>query len=224
MGANIVSAMQGPFFGVESRLAAKVPEIAAAFLLLLIGLFAARALRMAVESLLNRVRFDNYSSRVGVNEILARMGFGKSPTYVLGFLAYWFTLFIFIVSAANAVDITIISGLLGRFALFLPSLVAAVLIVFGGLLFAGFLSEVVSRAASANNVPGGQGLAKACYVTVVVFAAMTALDQLGIRLELITAALEILLASAGLAAGLAFGLGGKEIAAEFIREWVKKRS
>ncbi|MHB2025483.1 MAG: mechanosensitive ion channel family protein [Elusimicrobiota bacterium] len=223
MNTDIIRVMTGPFFDVESRLAAKIPEIIAAFLLILVGLFAARALRMAVEGLLSRIDFDKYTSRVGINEVLARMGFGKSPIYVFGFLVYWFVFFVFFVSAANAVNITAISGLLERFALFLPSLVAAILIVFGGLLFARFLADVVSNAAAANNVSGGAVLAKACYIVVVIFAAMTALDQLGIRIELVSAALEILLASAGLAAALAFGLGGKDAAADIIRDWAKNR-
>jgi hypothetical protein len=51
---------------------------------------------------------------------------------------------------------------------------------------------------------------------------MTALEQLGFKMELLTVAIEILFASVGLAAAIAFGLGGKDAAAELIRDFIKK--
>lgn len=213
-----------PLLGAFNRVAAQLPALAAALLLLLVGMFAARALRTAAERLLERARLDDYTAKVGINEVLARLGLGKSPSFALAFLIYWFVLFAFIVSAANAVSMTVVSELLERFALFLPSLIASLLILFGGLLFARFLSEVVMNAASANGVRGGVILSQACTAVVLLFAGMTALEQLGLRLSLITAAVQIVLASAGLSAAIAFGLGGKDIAAEILRELLKKKS
>jgi hypothetical protein len=192
--------------------------LAAALLLLLFGMFLARAARTISERLLARARIDDHTAKVGINEVLARLGLGKSPTYVLSFLVYWFILCIFIVSAANAVNMTIVSDLLERFVLFLPRAVASLLILFGGLLFGRFLSEVVLNAASANSVPGGKQLASAAFVVTMVFSVATALEQLGLKMTLILTALQIAMASAGLAAGLAFGLGGRKAAEDWLRD------
>jgi hypothetical protein len=212
-----------PLLGASRRFAGALPSIAAAILLLLLGMFAARALRSLAEATLSRARLDDYTSRVGINEILARLGLGKSPSYVIAFLLHWFVLFVFIVSAANAVNMTIISDLLERFVAFLPSVVASLLILFAGLLFARFLSEIIDNAASANAIRGGEALAQGAYVVVVLFSAMTALEQLGMRLEFLTAATEIGLASVGLAAAIAFGIGGKDVAAETLRDLLARR-
>ncbi len=218
-----VTLMTDPLMSSARRFAAQVPSIVAAFLLLLVGMFAARALRTLSETLFSKARLDEHTSKVGINEVLARLGFGKSPTYVLSFLIYWFVLFVFIVSAANAVNMTIVSDLLERFVLFLPQVVAALLVLFGGLLFARFLSEVIANAASANGVRGGALLSRGAYALVVAFSALTALEQLGLRMELLSSAIQILLASAGFALALAFGLGGKDVAGEIIRDIVAKR-
>lgn len=223
MDNPIIDVLASPFVSVSHRLAAQIPSFAAAFILLLVGMFTARALRTLCERMLDRAHLDEYTSQVGVNEVLARLGLGKSPSYVISFLIYWFILFIFFVSAANAVNMTIVSELLERFVLFLPPLIASILILFGGLLFARFLSEVVSSASQANNIRGGALLAQAAYAVVLLFSAMTALEQLGMRMTFIAAAVQILLASAGLAAALAFGLGGKEVAAELLRDALKRR-
>lgn len=218
-----VTLMTEPLTTAARRFAIQVPSIVAAFLLLLVGMFAARALRTIAETIFSKARLDEHTSKVGINEVLARLGLGKSPSYVLSFLVHWFVLFVFIVSAANAVNMTIVSDLLERFVLFLPNVIASLLVLFGGLLFARFLSEIIANAASANGVRGGSLVAQGAYAVVVLFSALTALEQLGLRMELLASAIQILLASAGLALALAFGLGGKDAAAEFIRDVMAKR-
>ena len=223
MNLDWLSPFVGPFRLVALRGIARLPSFAAAFLLVLAGLFAARAVRALIERLLQRARLDEALQGVGVAEVLSRMGMGKSPSYVLGFLAYWFILCAFFVSAADAVNLSVVSELLERFALFLPSVVAALLVLFGGLMFARFLSQLVANAAAANEVRGGEALSKAAYAAVVVFASMMALEQLGLRMLLLSSSLQIGLASVGLAFGLAFGLGGKAIAEELLRGLIQKK-
>ncbi|MBI5623885.1 MAG: hypothetical protein HY924_08915 [Elusimicrobia bacterium] len=223
MNTNLYHAMLDPFLTTINRMASYVPNFFAAFLLLLAGMFTARALRTLAEGMLSRARLDEHTSRVGINEVLTRLGMGKSPTYGVCFLIYWFVLFIFIVSAANAVNMTAVSEMLERFLLFMPRILAGVLILFGGLLFARFLSEVVRSASEANSIPGGGHMAQAIYVAVLVFAAITSLEQLGIETRLISSAVQIILASVGLALALAFGMGGRDVAAEAIRDVLKKR-
>src|ERR1700726_4663725 len=119
MNSSLVGFLTEPFVSATNRFAAQIPSFAAAFLFLLLGMFTARLLRTVAERLFERAHLDEYTSKVGVNEVLARLGMGKSPSYVLSFLVYWFILFIFIVSAANAVNMTVVSDLLERFVLFL---------------------------------------------------------------------------------------------------------
>jgi hypothetical protein len=223
MNTNILGNLTDPFVSTANRFAQQIPSLAAAFLLLLVGMFMARVLRTVAERLFDRAHLDEYTSKVGINEVLMRLGLGKSPSYVLSFLIYWFILFIFIVSAANAVNMTVVSDLLERFVLFLPVLIASLLILFGGLLFARFLSEVITNAAAANSIRGGAVLAQASYVVVLIFSAMTALEQLGMKMNFISAAVQILLGSAGLAAAIAFGIGGKDVAGELIRDLVNRK-
>ncbi|MBI5883863.1 MAG: hypothetical protein HZB91_12260 [Elusimicrobia bacterium] len=223
MKTDIYHAMLDPFLTTIHRMASYIPNLFAAFLLLLAGMFTARALRTLAEGVLSRARLDEHTSRVGINEVLTRLGMGKSPTYGICFLIYWFVLFIFIVSAANAVNMTAVSEMLERFLLFLPRILAGVLILFGGLLFARFLSEVVRSASEANSIPGGTQMAQAIHAAVLVFAGITSLEQLGIETRLISSAVQIILASAGLALALAFGMGGRDAAAEAIRDLLKRR-
>ena len=138
-------------------------------------------------------------------------------------MVYWFILVVFIVSAANALNMTVVSDLLERFAQFLPALVAATLILFGGLLFGRLVSQVLTNAASANSIRGGGIAASGAYMVVVGYSTMAALEQLGARPQLVLSATQILLGSLGLALAIAFGLGAKDLAADWLKENTRRK-
>jgi len=97
-----------------------------------------------------------------------------------------------------------------------------VLIVFGGLLFARLLSQVLINASEANSIRGGRGVAASAYIVVVGYSALAALEQIGARPTLVISAAQILLGSLGLALAIAFGLGAKDIAADILRGVLKR--
>lgn len=214
----------GPFQQLLSTILIKLPAMLAALLLLLVGMVVARGLRAAVEKFLKFIRVDEYTDKIKLNELLSRLGFGRSPIFVIGFLIYWLIILVFLVSAANAVELTVVSQLLERFVLFVPKLISAVLVVAGGLLLGHFLGEVVRNAATANKIQGAVGLSKVASFVVVVFAVIMALEQIGIDTTIITSSIQIILATIGLGLAIAFGLGGKDAAADIIRNFTKIRS
>lgn len=224
MSKDLVRLFADPFLDAYHRVAGTVASLAAAFLLLLVGMVMARLVRALMDAALARVKFDEHTSRAGLNELFARLGLGKSPSAVAGFVVHWFILVVFIVSAANALNMTVVSDLLERFVQFLPSLVAAALILFGGLLFGRLVAQVLTNAAAANSIRGGAGAATGAYVVIVGYAAMAALEQLGARPQLVLSAAQILIGSVGLALAIAFGLGAKDLAADWLRELARRKS
>jgi hypothetical protein len=57
----------------------------------------------------------------------------------------------------------------------------------------------------------------------VVFTSLMTLEQIGIQTTLITNAVQIILASFGLALAIAMGLGGKEIMADFLKNTIGRK-
>jgi len=194
-----------------------LPKLIAAFSFVLFGLFAARIMSSLLEQFLRRIKLDSYTSRVGINELCIRLGFGKSPSHVLSFIVYWALLLVFLVTASNILSLTVISEILQRFANFLPNLVAAIFIGFGGLMFARFMGDVVMNSATSNNLKGGRSLSKIVNFIIVVLTLITAIEQLGIRMKMIIGGLNILFASMGLAFAIAVGLGAKDIAHDILK-------
>lgn len=206
-----------PVMEVWAKFSEYVPKLVAAFTFVLFGLFIARLASSLLEQFLRKIKFDSYTSRVGINEILIRFGLGKSFTQVISFVVYWALLLVFLVTAANILNLTVISEILRRFVDFLPNLMAAIFIGFGGLLFARFMADIVMSSAVSNNLRGGSSLSKIVHFVIVVFTLIAAIEQLGIKMKMIIGGINIMLASLGLAFAIAVGLGAKDIAHDVLK-------
>lgn len=200
---------------------AYIPAIIAALIFILVGLITARIASSVLENFLKKIKLDSYTSQVGINEVLMRFGFGRSPSAIAGLVVYWSLLMVFFVSAANMLNLPVISEILQRFLMnFIPRMVAAIFIGFGGLMFARFLSDVVTNASTANNLKGGKSLSRIVHFIVLIFTSIAAVEQLGIDMRIITSSLNILFAAVGLAFAIAVGLGAKDIAHDIIKGMV----
>ncbi|HBB67139.1 MAG: hypothetical protein A2X28_10460 [Elusimicrobia bacterium GWA2_56_46] len=207
-----------PVLRIWTVFANYIPNIIAALLFVLFGLFIARVLSSLLEQFLRRIKLDTYTSQVGINEVMVRFGFGRSPSAIIGFIVYWSLIMVFFVSAANIMNLTVISEILERFLVgFIPRIAAAIFIAFGGLTFAKFISDVVTDSAAANNLRGGKSLSKIVHFVILVFTAIAAVEQLGVDMKIIRSSLNILFASLGLAFAIAAGLGAKDIARDIIK-------
>jgi hypothetical protein len=217
------SVVVGPFQQLVLQVMNKIPSVLAAIVLLLVGMLVASGLRAAVEKFLKFIRLDEHTDKIRLNEVLARLGFGRSPGQVVGFLVYWLVVLVFLLSAANAVGLTVVSELLEQFVLFIPKVIGAVLVLAGGLLLGHLVAEIVRNAAVANRLDGAVGLSKAAQFVVIVFASIMALEQIDIDTSIVTSSVQIILAAIGLGLAIAFGLGGKDKAAEIIRSFTERR-
>lgn len=195
-----------------------VPGILASLLVLLLGLVLARLMTTLVSRLLSKINLDKHTSLIGLNEIFTRVGFGKSPSHVINFVIYWSVILVFVMMAASILKLQALSDVLGRFLLFMPKVGVSILVMFGGVLFARLMHEVVSNCATSNNIQGGTHLANLTHTVIIIFAALMALEQLGIRMTLIESSINIILGSVGLAFAIAVGFGAKDLVAEYLRE------
>ncbi len=211
-----------PFVVLFNKSVELIPGIIVALVMLFLGLFLSRWTSAIVRKLLNAIKLDTWTSKIGVNEILTRIGFGKSPTYVISFVLSWAVMITFIMIAADSLGLSTIRTLLYNLLAFIPKLFACIVILFAGLLFGRFVENVVYNSAKANNIKGGLFFSKVINVVVVVFTILLALEQIHINFALINDVILILLASMGLGLAIAFGLGARDIVADFLRETLKK--
>ncbi|MFC1821591.1 hypothetical protein ACFL9T_02710 [Thermodesulfobacteriota bacterium] len=118
----------------------------------------------------------------------------------------------------------IVSDILNNIFLYIPNVVAAIMVLILGILFGNLLSAVVRTAASNAGLSSAEGMGKIALYAIIVFSAAIALIQLGIGEEIVGSAFGLAFGSIALAFGLAFGLGGKDVAADYLKKWLEGKS
>jgi len=197
-----------------------LPSLFGAILILLIGLVIAKLLEKGTDALLERLHFDEALDRGGVNRTLARAGTKLDPSSLVARLVFWTVALIAILMASNALGLTAVSAMFYTLISYIPRVIVALLIVILGMVLGEFVKDVI--ATSMGGVSGFLVLGKAAKGVIVALALFMALDQLRVAPDIVRTAFTLLLGAAALAAGLAFGLGCRDLAGEHMRRWIEQ--
>ncbi len=197
-------------------------HLAVAVLILVLGLYISRFVGSYAKKILNKISFDEKTSKLGVNELCVRFGLGKSPTYIIAFVLAWAVIFYAVVLAAEVLNLTAIRDLFTQFLEFIPTLFVSVLILFAGLLFGKLMGNIVENSANANNLKGGFLISRVVNVFIVFFCALIAVENLGFATPVVNNVVMIVLASLGLAFAIGVGLGSKVLVEDFLRDIFEK--
>ncbi len=191
-------------------------RLVATLAILVIGWLVAKFLKGLVFRFLLAVRFDIASDRAGIDDVLVRADIRQSPAELLAVLVYWLVLLATLVAAVSALGLNQVSEVLERCLVYAPKIIAAVVVLILGLFLASFLAGVVRTAAANASLAESHALAALVRYAVVAFTAAVTLEELGIAPELVRSAFVIVFGAVALALALAFGLGCKDLA----REWM----
>jgi hypothetical protein len=206
--------------GGGEQLMLVLPSLAAAAAILIAGYLLARLLERWTDSLLKRINFNKVAEAGGISEAMGRTGTRLDPIHAVGKLLFWLVMLVVILLASSALGLESIREMFGTMLSFIPTLVAAIVIVILGMIVGEFVRALVL--ASAGGVEGVPTLARAAKGAVVMIAIYMAVQHLGVADELVTAAFTLILGAVALAVGLAFGLGNRELAAEVTRRWYEE--
>jgi small-conductance mechanosensitive channel len=187
-----------------------LPQLAGAFVLLVVGLLVARLVGRLVRRGLVAVGLDEFARRWGITDTLVQARLQPSLAGLVG-AAVRITLSVIAAFAAlTLLGLELLSQSLNEAVLFLPNLLAALALLLAGVVLAGLARDRVDRFTYQMDfaVPLGQ---LAQISTLAIFALM-ATAQIGVSADILFIVIAILLAAAAGTFALAFGLGGREVA------------
>lgn len=202
---------------------AAIPKIIGFLIIIIIGWIIASLIAKAVAAVLRRVRFNDLAQRSGFAGFVQGMGVETDSSGFIALVTKWFVRLIVLVAAFDALGLPAVSDVLRQLLLWLPNLVVALVVLVIGGLAAGALAGVV-RGASARAESGDPDLlASIARIAVWAFAIVIAVNQIGIATTLVNTLFMATVGAVALALGLSFGLGGRETAAEIVRNWYQRR-
>jgi hypothetical protein len=208
-----------PFNRIADQSAHVVPILIMVLVTLIIGGFLAFVARWLTYRLLQLARFDRLVQRTGFSSMIERTGVFRSPSdlgarFVQG-LVWLFT----ILFALNAADTPASAGLVMRFVDYIPNIIAAGLVLLLGVVVSRVISRSALLAAVNAQWPGARLIAGGVRVLVMTLAVVIALEQLHIGSLPLLVAFAIVFAGIVFALAIAFGLGARDMA----RQWIEAK-
>ena len=197
-----------------------IPDLIGAVILVIIGWVLSDVVAKVVTTVLRRVGFETAAQKVGVTNFIAMTGArSASAAAVFGEIVKWFIRLLFLEMAAQALHITVVSGLINSILLFIPNLVVALVVLMVGMLIANFVAGIVRASAGEMGFGNPNLLAGFARVAIIAMAVLIALSQVGIAAVLVNTLFMALVGAVALALGLAFGLGGRDVAGYMWAQW-----
>ncbi|HEX6320319.1 MAG TPA: hypothetical protein VFZ84_15805 [Burkholderiales bacterium] len=200
-----------------------LPRLFLALLILIIGWLVAKAVRFAIVRGLRAVNFHVVTERAGLDGFLRDGGIESDTTEILGVLVYWLVILGALVIGFNTLGLAYVTDLLGRIILFVPKVMVALLILAFGAYFARFLGNAITAYCRNVHIQDAELLGRLAQYAIVTFVVLIALDQVNIGGDIVRQSFLIVLAGLVFALALAFGIGGKDWAAELLERWWPRR-
>ena len=186
-----------------TTIAQAAPKIVAALILLGIGLLVGRIIGWVVRKIAEKMNLDRYWSRTGIGESVSRAGWNL--TRIISVAARWFVYLFFISAAVNVLEFTQLSQAINDVWLWIPNVVAFIIILVIGAIIADFVGKWMQRELPARGVVGGKAIALIATGILYAIVLVVATTQLQIGEAILNSVISALIW--GMAAAIAIGVG-----------------
>lgn len=208
-----------PLRAVLYQIGAFLPRLVLGLVIMLAGWLIAKGMRVGTVKAMRAFNFNVLFERSGLDSFLRQGGSSGDTTRIFGGLVFWLVLLLAALVAASAMGLPQVTELLRRVVWFLPRLFVGLLILAFGSYFARFVGGTVASYGRSAKLRDAAFLGKVAQYAIMVFVILVTLDQTQIGGDLIRQSFLVILTGVVFALALAFGLGGRQWAADRIESW-----
>jgi len=193
-----------------------LPKFLGAVIIFLIGWAIAVGLERLVEQIFKVLKIDALLEKIGVGKGLEKAGFNLHTGHWLGLIVKWFLIIVFLMAATDILGLAEVTNYLKSVLYYIPNIFVAAIIIIVAVWAANVLQKIIQVSVSATNIKAANFSATITKWAIMIFGLLAALMQLGIAPSLIQTVVTGIVAMLAIAGGVAFGLGGKEIASDVL--------
>lgn len=208
--------------GFGEQLAAFLPRLALALVLLVPGWVLARLVRRLVIRGLRLVKADVAAEKAGLEDFLVQGGVRLTTVTLVGSFVYWTVNLTVILAVLTVLGVETAGQTISRLVHHLPAVITAVVVLIMGTLLGQFVGAFTHAYLANLGVTGARAISAIARWAVVVFVIAVSLEQLSIGGQVLVSAFQIAFGALCLALALAFGLGGRDWAARVLDSFFKK--
>jgi hypothetical protein len=215
MWQNFIGELTRTMDEIVSSFARFLPRFVEMLLMVIVGGLIAYVLRVIVRSVLRIARFDKLSEHTGTAHLLRRTAL-PSPTEMVARFVFWVAWVGFILVGVSVLPVPWLWPHISDFFAFLPRLVAAIFILFFGLLGATFFSRAALLSGVNADLPSPRLISQTLRAMMILFVISMAFEVVGIAPRTVLLAFALAFGALMLGLAIAFGLGGKDLARRYL--------
>jgi Conserved TM helix len=194
-----------------------LPRVIVMLIIAFVGWLIAYLLKAIVRSILRLTKFSKLSENSGATQLLNQAAL-PSSTELLSRFVFWVAWVGFVLLGVSVLGIVGLQEYSARFFLFVPRLFVALVVLFFGLLAANFVSRAVLLAAVNANFRSSRLLSISIRIIISIFSLSMVFEVLGVAEQTMRIAFGIAFGAIMFGLAIAFGLGGQDLAREFLEK------
>lgn len=214
----IQTALKDSLREIAGGVADMLPKVIAAFIFIMLGWLFGTAVGRVIHQLVEAAKVDEWLKKSGVDKFIEKAGYKLNAAAFFGWIGKVFFIVVFLVAAFDILGLTQVNDFLSQVLEYIPKVIVATIVLFVASIASDLLSGMVTGATRAVGSRVSELLGALTRWAIWIFAFMVALAQLGIAAQFMGILFTGFVAMFALAGGLAFGLGGKDAAAELIKD------
>lgn len=183
------------------------PRLVGAVVVLLAALVIAIFLQRMAARFLEKLGLDDLFERTGASNSLGQLGYDAGPSRLLGVVLFWGIMLTGLAGALSVLGLSSLESTMDQIVNLSGRALVALVILIAGVMFAGWLAEMVAREAENSGLRGSGGFRRVIFITIVSIAALLAAGQLGLETSILLLLAIVVLATIGLVAALSVGHG-----------------
>jgi hypothetical protein len=193
-----------------------LPNLVGFLLILLVGYLVSKVVAGLVKKILDKVHLDRRLHESSANRYVDAVLPGASPANGISRVVFWLIFIFFITAAIGALGIPAATSFMNEVLAYLPNVIVAILIFIVAALLSGAVAGAVVR--FMGDTPTGKVVGAVAPAVIMTIAFFMILEQLQIAPEIVRIAFTAIMFALALGLALAFGLGGRELAADLLRQ------
>ncbi|MBW3586172.1 MAG: mechanosensitive ion channel [Cyanobacteria bacterium 0813] len=234
LNALDIQAISQPAIAMLNTILGALPNIFTAALILGVAYILGRWISDLVTNILTGIGFNNVFSWLGVQQPKQRLRLppssidpeatilqepevpARTPSEFVGIVVQVGILLFAVVAATDVLGIPALTAIVSGIVLVAGRVLAGLVVFAIGLYLANLAFSLIASSGTRQ----ARLLGQTARIAIIAFVSALALQQMGIGSDIVNLAFGLLLGAIAVGIALAFGLGGREIAADQIREWL----
>ncbi|MCH7605106.1 hypothetical protein IID24_03940 [Patescibacteria group bacterium] len=199
-----------------------IPGLIGALIVFFVGWFISVGIGHLVADILKKIRFNKIFERGNWKQALERADLKVDPSDFIGMIFKWVLVIVFLLAAVDILGLSEFAIFLQRILAYLPNVLVASLIFVVAVIIADIVEKLIRAFVESTQVGYGHLVSVIVKWSIWIFAVIAILLQLQVAVFLLQTLFTGLVALLAIAGGIAFGLGGKDVAAGILQEVKKK--